>query len=246
MRNNITQYSNYMYAIKQLRRKKNLSQSDLALEIGVSLRTIQLYEKKDANIPIKNLTKIAAYFDLSIAELYLQEVNEAQETYIRRQPFTKNGSVFYPMDHGKYLVMAPLILTEHQNEYIESLVENDFGKSTFQSGFIVDFLGDEAYRAFEISGNSMDDGSIVAIPNKAIVLGLKLGRTALEKENKTMCNKPYILVCRDRIICKWITGFNGKENAVYCQNLNKSPEYQDFELPLDDILEIFEVVKKQL
>ncbi|MEP3570166.1 MAG: helix-turn-helix transcriptional regulator, partial [Flavobacteriaceae bacterium] len=110
-----------MYAIKHLRRKKNLSQSDLAKEIGVSLRTIQLYEKKDANIPIKNLTKIASFFDLSIAELYLQEVSETRETYVRRQPFTKYGSVFYPMDHGKYLIMVPLILMEQQNTYIKSL-----------------------------------------------------------------------------------------------------------------------------
>lgn len=235
-----------MYAIKQLRRKKNLSQSDLATEIGVSLRTIQLYEKKDANIPIKNLTKIAAYFDLSIAELYLQEVNEAQETYVRRQPFTKHGSVFYPMDHGKYLVMAPLVLMEQQNTYIEGLAENDLGKSTFQTGFIVDFLGDEAYRAFEISGNSMDDGSIEAIPNKAIVLGLELNKIILSKENSAIWNKSYVLVCKDRIICKWITGFNKEKNTMYCQNLNKSPEYQDFELPLKDVLQVYKVIKKQL
>ncbi len=97
MRKNFTQYSNYMYAIKQLRRKKNLSQSDLAKEIGVSLRTIQLYEKKNANIPIKNLTRIAAYFDLSIAELYLQEVNEKPGKLFEKKTIYKKRVCILPL-----------------------------------------------------------------------------------------------------------------------------------------------------
>ena len=71
-------------------------------EIGVSLRTIQLYERKDANIPIKNLTKIAEYFGLTIAELYMHEVNDMGEAYTKRQPFTKHGSVFFFWDYCYY------------------------------------------------------------------------------------------------------------------------------------------------
>lgn len=246
MRNNITQYSNNMYIIKQLRRKKNISQSDLATEIGVSLRTIQLYERKDANIPIKNLTKISEYFGKSIAELYLHEVNDLGGTYVKRQPFIKHGSVFYPLEHGKYLIMAPLVLMEKQKEYIKDFAVDDSGKNTFQTGFIVDFLHEEAHVAFEIAGDSMNDNSIAAIPNKAIVLGLRLSEDLLTKEDGTVFNKSYVLVCRDRIICKWITGFNKEKNTIYCQNLNKSPEYQDFELPLKDVLQVYKVIKKQL
>lgn len=246
MRNNITQYSNNMYIIKQLRRKKNISQSDLATEIGVSLRTIQLYERKEANIPIKNLTKIAEYFEKSIAELYLHEVNDLEGSYVQRQPFTKHGSVFYPLEHGKYLIMSPLVLMEQQGKYIENATVTDFGKNAFQAGFILDFLDEEAHTAFEITGDSMNDNSIDAIPNKAIVLGLRLNMDLLAKGDDTVFNKSYVLVCKDRIICKWVTGFNSEKNTIYCQNLNKSPEYQDFELPLKDILQVFKVIKKQL
>lgn len=234
-----------MYIIKQLRRKKNISQSKLGKEIGVSLRTIQLYERKNANIPIKNLTKIANFFDMTIAEMYLQEVNDMGESYTNKQPFTKHGSVFYPLDHGKYLVMAPLVLVEWHTKYIESF-EKQNGRIPFQSAFVIDFLAKEPHRIFEVSGDSMNDATMQAIPNKAFVLGLGLKKELFTKDDGTLWNKSYILVCKDRIICKQLTGYNKEKRALHCHNLNTSPEFQDFELPLDDVLQIFRIVKKQL
>ncbi|MEZ4809920.1 MAG: helix-turn-helix domain-containing protein [Allomuricauda sp.] len=235
-----------MYILKQLRRKKNISQTDLAHEIGVSLRTVQLYERKNANIPIKNLTKIADYFEMTIAELYLHEVHDIGEGYIRKQPFTKHGSVFYPLDHGKYLIMAPLVLMEHYDGYIEKLKERDIAKNPFQAGFVIDHLEDRTYAAFEITGDSMDDHSLDAVPNKAIVLGSELSKNVVAKGSDDLWNKPYVLVCKDRIICKQLTGLNDGKRTIHCHNLNTSPEYQDFELSLEEILQVFRIVKKQL
>ena len=234
-----------MYIIKQLRRKNNISQSQLGKEIGVSLRTIQLYERKDANIPIKNLTKIAEYFDLTIAELYMHEVNDMGEAYTKRQPFTKHSSVFYPLEHGKYLVMAPLVLVEWHQKYITSIQKDNF-KNPFQGGFIIDFLTEEPHRIFEVSGDSMNDGTSDAIPNKSNVLGLEIKKESLTRNNETYWNQSYVLVCADRIICKQLTGYNRQSKMVMCHNLNTSPEFKDFELPLDEILQVFKVVKKQL
>lgn len=234
-----------MYTIKQLRRKKDISQSQLAEEIGVSLRTIQLYERKDANIPIKNLTKIAEFFDLTIAELYLHEVNDMGEAYTKKQPFTKHGSVFYPLDQGKYLVMAPLVLLEWHKKYIQGLKEDNI-KNPFQAGFIVDFLADEPHRVFEVSGDSMNDFTTEAIPNKTFVLGLELKKETFVRNDEALWDKSYVLVCRDRIICKQLTGYNRHSESLKCHNLNTSPEYQDFDLPLADVLQVFKVVRKQI
>ncbi|WP_298792991.1 helix-turn-helix domain-containing protein [uncultured Allomuricauda sp.] len=235
-----------MRAIKQLRRKKSMNQSQLAEVVGVSLRTIQNYEKKDANIPTKNLAKIAAHFDMSIPELYLQEVNEAGGTYAKRKTFIRHGCVFYPLDGDKYFVQIPLVLVDRQNNYIESLAESRLGNSPFKSGFIVEFLEEDPYKAFEISGDSMNDGTIHSIPNKTIVLGVKTKKEVFIKEINAFVDKTYILVCKNRIICKKITGYNGSQDTIQCQNLNIAPEYQDFDLPLSDILEVFRIVKKQL
>ncbi len=235
-----------MYILKHLRRKKNISQTDLANEIGVSLRTIQLYEKKSANIPIKNLTKIADFFEMTIAELYLHEVNDMGEPYMRRQPFSKHGSIFYPLDHGKHLLMAPLVLMEQYGEYLEKLRMDKSEKTPFQIGFVIDFLEEGPYVAFEFAGDAMNDKTIEAIPNKAIVLGLNLKKEVLIGESTEPWNKSYVLVCKNRIICKQVIGCDKDKGMIQCHNLNTSPEYQDFEVPIADVLQVFKVVKKQL
>lgn len=238
-----------MRIIKQLREKKGTKQPELAEAIGVSPRTIQLYERENANIPIKNLTKIAAYFDLSIAELYLKEFNDFRGPYtIKKQSFAKHGSVFYPLDHGKYLAMTPLVLLEEYAKYTQTIRGGTPEKNVFQIGFVLDAVEEEAYRAFEISGDSMNDQSIEAIPNKSIVLGVNFA-----KENFTTTNvnaktwdQYYVLVCHDRIMCKHVTGFNKEKASIHCHNLNPSPEYQDFEVLLEDLLQVFRIIKKQL
>ena len=60
-----------------------------------------------------------------------------------------------------------------------------------------------------------------------------------------MFNKTYVVVCKDRIICKKVADFDATKKTLRCQNLNPSPEYQDFDLALENVVEVFRVVKKQ-
>lgn len=248
-RKNTSQYTTIMRIIKQLREKKGVKQPELAEAIGVSPRTIQLYERENANIPIKNLTKIATYFDLSIAELYLKEFNDFRSLYTnKKQSFAKHGSVFYPLDHGKHLVMTPLILLEEYEKYIENIRSSIPEKNAFQIGFVLDTVEEETHRAFEISGDSMNDQSIQAIPNKAIVLALNFNKElfTVAGVDPQIWSQHYVLVCQDRITCKQVIEFDKQKASIRCHNLNPSPEYQDFEVPLEDLLQVFRVIKKQL
>lgn len=236
-----------MFIIKQLRRKKDINQTNLADAIGVSLRTIQLYEMKDANIPIKNLTKIAEYFDVSIAELYMYEVNENRGSYIIENRLSKNGNKIYSIGKEKKLIMAPLLFHEQHKEYIERyLVDQAFLKELTQIGFIMEFLDESGYVAFEVLGDSMDDGSIEAIPNKTIVLGREMENKELVSSKKGVYETSAVIVCKDRILCKKIMGYNKDSNSIVCHNLNELPEYRDFELFLSDVLQVFKIVKKQV
>lgn len=234
-----------MFIIKQLRRKKDINQTNLADAIGVSLRTIQLYEMKDANIPIKNLTKIAEYFDVSIAELYMYEVNEKGESYIHEKVLSKNGNKIYSIGQ-KRLIMAPLLFHEQHKGYIEHYLDQAFLKELTQIGFIMEFLDERGYMAFEILGDSMNDGSIEAIPNKTIVLGREMENKELVSAEKGIYNTSAVIVCKDRILCKKIMKYNKDSNSIVCHNLNELPEYRDFELLLSDVLQVFKIVKKQI
>ncbi len=235
-----------MQIIKDLRKEKGVTQSDLAEAVGVSLRTIQTYEQKGANIPSKNLTKIATYFDLSIVDLHIREFNEEEATYGDQKPFDHFGSRCYPLDFGKHFILVRLILAEVQSDYVNNWGKNKKSKSEMKTGFVVETLLETVYSAFEVIGDAMYDGSIASIPNKAFVLGAEYSAKQLLNDPVKFINQPVVFVLKDRIICRQIREIDTKAESITCHNLNKSPEYSDFELPLDDVLEIYKVIKKQI
>ena len=55
-----------MFNIKALRLKKGISQTELANKIGVTLRTIQHWEKGSKNITIDKLERINNFFGLKM------------------------------------------------------------------------------------------------------------------------------------------------------------------------------------
>ncbi len=236
-----------MFILKQLRREKNISQTRLAEIIGVSLRTIQLYEKKDANIPIKNLTKIAHYFDVSIAELYSHEkFNELGAKYENIDIEARKGHSIVKLAPGKYLVSAPLVITTRSKEYINAFENDTFVASLPKIGFVVDQVSVGKYMAFEISNDSMDDGTVEGLPDKSIVLGKVVPSS---KMAKTVGNDPkmlWIIVHSDSIMCKKITAIDKNRKIIKCHSLNNSPEYSDFELNTDEVKQLYKVIKRQV
>ena len=235
-----------MQIIKRLRRKKRIRQQDLATAIGVSLRTIQLYEKKDANIPIKNLTKIADYFGTSIAELYIEEVNEARDPYLTGDVFSAKGTFLKFLPGGKAVVRAPLVLIEKQKAFLEKFDLNSALDELPKIEFLLNTAIRSNYMAFEISGNSMDDGTIQAIPAGALVLTREVERTEMETVPKKFLNQPFVLIGKERIFCKSVTAISKDKATILCNNLNPSPEYHDFEIPISEIRGFYQVVKKQI
>lgn len=234
-----------MLIIKHLRRKKNMSQTDLANAIDVSLRTIQLYEKKNANIPIKNLTKIAQHFEMGIDQLFAREVNESDINYRKSNRLKKKGHRISKLAPGKYLVEAPLIITKRQMEYIEKQGSDEFLNTLLRVGFVVEQVSVSDYLAFEISNSSMDNGLVTGIPAKAVVLGKQTSKMEVAKRTNES-NINWVIVHEDSVMCKKIAAYDKKNEVITCHSLNKSPEFPDFELKVDDIKAFFRIIKKQV
>ncbi len=233
-----------MFILKQLRRKKNINQTDLALAIGVSLRTIQLYEKKDANIPIKNLTKIAQYFDVTIAELYSHEVNEDAQGYGDRTGGQK-GTETRLIGHGKILMDVPLLLEADEQAYLTNVAKNEgFVNQLPRMSFVLRQEEEAHHMAFEVAGRSMDNGTLSGVPMNALVLGKEITLEALQQ--MVTENSIYIIVHSDGILCKAIQAVNKETKTIHCHSYNKSPEYVNFSIEFGKVLQLFEVVKKQI
>ncbi len=234
-----------MFTLKLLRRKKNISQTELANAIEVSLRTIQLYEKKNANIPMKNLTKIADFFQVSISELYAAEVNEEDVNYTKNSK--EQSHSITKLEAGKYLLTAPLIISFKQDEYVKKYNNTHFLKHTPKIGFVVDKVSVANYVSFEITNNSMYDGSASSLPIKTIVLGKQITlKNFIKIYGDSDENIFWVMVLESGIMCKQIIDYNKKEKTITCHSLNTSPEYPDFSIQLDDIKQLFCVIKKQI
>jgi len=234
-----------MFILKQLRRKKKCSQTDLAKAIGVSLRTVQLYEKKDANIPIKNLTKIASFFELTIAELYSYEVNEEGIVYEDPKDLQVTSHNVQTVDGGRFKLGVPLISEEKAKEFAEDPENIGFLRTLTWVDFVVASYDGEDYRAFDITTNAMSDSSIFSIPNHAIVLGRSLKLEILAQRLKQNKRVFCIIIYRKQILCKEVLGFDEASNNIRCHSLNNSPEYADFDIHISEVDTMFEIVKKQ-
>jgi len=56
--------------VKQERLKRNLSQEDLAVKVGVHRTYIGMIERAEKNITLKNIEKIASALNIKIYELF--------------------------------------------------------------------------------------------------------------------------------------------------------------------------------
>ncbi len=235
-----------MFILKQLRRKKNASQTDLAVAVAVSLRTIQLYEKKDANIPIKNLTKIAQFFDITIAELYAMENNirEPELAYDTQKKIEKvENNVRVPYVNT-YIINVPLICREIQEKYTREFNNDKFISELPYVDFMHNSLSDGFYTAFEITNNAMSNGLLNSFPEKSIVYGKLLTK---KEFIAAYTNNPYWVIVYDNIImCKQIVNYNTEDDTITCHSLNTSPEFSDFTIDLQAVKQLFMVVKKQI
>ena len=68
-----------MLKVKELRRGKNQSQTELSAAIGVSLRTIQNYEAGKVDISSKKLELIAQHYNVTVAYLFGGKKEEKEE-----------------------------------------------------------------------------------------------------------------------------------------------------------------------
>lgn len=115
-------------------------------------------------------------------------------------------------------------------EYIESLRKIHVPKQYEKGNYLV----------FEIDGNSMDDGSKRSICNNDAVLCKELDRDRWKE--KLFYNKYlFIIVTADDVVCKQITNHNISTGIINCHSFN--PAYEDFELNLNEIYQLFYLVK---
>lgn len=230
--------------VKSIRKRLKLNQTDFGKLIGVSLRSVQAYEKGD--------TKPSADVLLKILELNTK--NDAHNNYDQpisnypvNEPLSfiknKNGLTFEELPNGKFLVEVPKIPYNAYASFIEVFGDEYAIKEMFETTvFTVDHPGKGNYLSFTVRNDSMNGGGIFDTPSGADVLG-RLIQKHHWKDGFRPSEKGFIVISYNGIFHKDIEGPD-LEGNITCKSRNKSPEFPDFKLNLNEVHTIWRVLKR--
>ncbi|TDO77624.1 hypothetical protein EV143_104391 [Flavobacterium chryseum] len=155
----------------------------------------------------------------------------------------KNGNTFKELENGKFIMTVPLVPAKAYATYISDCCDGDFVDGFNEVNFYVDQYARGNYVAFEIKGDSMDNGGLYDNPEGCITLCRELGRQHW-KDGFRDSQYGWIIVHKDTIVCKDIIGQDLEKGIITCHSRNTSPEYQDFNIELNDVKQIFKIIKR--
>ena len=138
-----------------------------------------------------------------------------------------NGSI----DECDILASAGYLTGYGDTEYIDTLPTIPV---------IVDRTYHGRYRCFEVDGDSMDDGTRDAICDKDIVLGREV-KQEFWKCKLHINDWDFIIIHKDGVTIKRIIEHDTEAGIIKCHPLN--PMYNDFELSLNEVYELYNVIK---
>jgi len=214
--------------IKEKRKTLGITQEQLAKLIGVSKRTIINYEKGEKIPDTKS--------EILHKVLSLEEHNKNADDLI----INTNGNKFEQKTYGFNLTVN-LLPFDGYASYCESLedvlIAYDFEQVTFN----VDQYGHGNYMAFKIKGDSMNGGNINDTMDGALVLGRELGRHHwLDGFSPT--DFGWVILSKENIYHKDITDLDKSTGDIICSSRN--PDVDDFKVNLNDVYQIFKVIKR--
>ncbi len=149
-----------------------------------------------------------------------------------------------PLADGKFLMNTPLITIKAYAGYLTSWGDEEYISELPVHPIIVEKVHRGEYKSFEVSGDSMDDGSKKSIEDKSIATARNIGRHLWR--DKLHLNKfsRFVIVTLDGIVIKEISNHNTETGVITCHSLNPDKkQYPDFELSMDRVIQIFNVVQ---
>lgn len=211
------------------RKKRGLSFNDLSEIFGITQDAINKSVKR-GKIKDKYLRLFADNYMVSLTWLMTGEgqMDHVNAIMLQNDAESVESKVVYvPLVH-RY-AYAGYLSGFDQNTYMETLPKEVFN---------VDKEGKGNYLAFEIKGDSMDDGTSTGYRQGEIALCRELQRHHWDQLHINQWD--FIIVHKtEGILLKRIT--QQKKNIITCHSLNN--QYQDFTVDLNDVAQLFNVIQ---
>ena len=223
--------------LKALRKRKKISQEELATQLGLTRSSYSGYENGVAEPNLQNIIKFGEFYKIPLDKL----VKEDFTKYTNQQWEELFNGVKADVE-GKKLRVLTTTVNQHDNENIELVPEK--ARAGYTSGYAdPDFISvlptfqlpflkkDRKYRTFPIKGDSMPpvaDGSYVVAEY-------------IENWNTIRDGYPYIVVTKDDGIVFKIVYNRLKDNESF-QLCSTNPFYEPYEVHANDIVEMWKFV----
>ncbi len=154
-----------------------------------------------------------------------------------------NGNKFVEKPDGSFNVTVRLMPFEAYASHLESANDVNIVHEWEEVTFDVSKYGMGNYMAFRTKGDSMNGGKLNDTPDGSLVLARELGRH-LWQDGFRKNDYGYIILSATNIFHKDIIDLDREKGIITCHSRNPSPEYSDFPLKLDEIYQIFKVIKR--
>lgn len=241
---------------KEFLSKQKISVIKAAEILGVARNTVYQYFRSD-NLTREVVSNIITKFNTT------EEVVFGGKSKTTVRPIHQNArdlgdltiydeeglNKFVEISPGRYRMGVELVPVYAQAGYLSGYMDQQYLEELPKHYITVDKFVKGNYKAFEISGDSMDNGSIKdALPHGTIVTCREVKRELWTSKFHTHEWPNWIIVHKtEGIVAKQIAKQNLETGTLTLRSLNPDKDrYPDFEIKLDDCVQIFNVVKREL
>lgn len=204
-------------------KSSSLSNYEISKHIHISQSTLGNYKNGKTRPTPANAEILLQYF--SKPEVQLNE-NEANEAVIL---------------HTNHILNVPLVNQYAHAGYLSGYADPEYVETLPTLPFIIDQEAHGNYIAFEVKGDSMDDGTDEAYKEGDRLLCREIQKH-LWAESKLHIRKwDFVIVHKEGILVKRITDHNVEACTITIHSLN--PLYPDRQLHLQDVRQIFNVIE---
>lgn len=215
--------------IKFLRKSKDLTQDQLADKIGVNRAMIGSYEEGRAIPKLQVLQALSHYFGVTLDALVLNDVANTNSDVSKNISGSnlRVVSTIVDRDNNELITLVPV---KAAAGYLNGYADPDYVDALPRFSLPFQEISKErTYRAFQITGDSMDP-----IPSGAYIIS-----EYIQDWHSITDGKTYVLVTRDEgVVYKRVYMHPSGELLLKSDN----PQYETYSVHLSRLLEVWKAV----
>lgn len=234
--------------IKSVLKERGITIQELADHLGMSRVTLGQRLKEEVYPNTDEKLKIIEFLSMSY-----QEVNSLNNMggnaidigNLRDDKFSQ----LIEISPGRFRMKVELVPVYAQAGYLSDFADPQYLEDLPVHYFTTTHPAKGKYRAFEVYGDSMDNGNIYeAIPSGIVVVGREVDRQHWTSKLHNHKWKNWIFVHKtEGIVVKQIAHQDLETGNITLRSLNPDKDkYPDFTINLDDVAQIYNVIKREI